>query len=114
MLMSFRWYGSKHDSIPLQYIRQIPGMRGIVTSLLDIPSGEVWPLERILEVKKEVEDHGLEFHTIESVNVREDIKLGIPSRDRYIQNYIDTLKNLGKAGIKVVCYNFMPVFDWMR
>jgi mannonate dehydratase len=114
MLMSFRWYGNRHDSIPLQYIRQIPGMRGIVTSLLDIPAGDVWPFDRILELKKEVEEHQLEFHTIESVNVHEDIKLGIPSRDRYIQNYITTLQNLGKAGIKVVCYNFMPVFDWTR
>ncbi len=114
MLMSFRWYGSKNDSIPLQFIRQVPGMRGIVTSLLDIPAGEVWPLDRILEVKKEVEAHQLKFHTIESVNVHEDIKLGLSSRDQYIQNYVTTLKNLGKAGIKVVCYNFMPVFDWTR
>jgi len=114
MLMSFRWYGSKNDPIPLQYIRQIPGMRGIVTSLLEIPAGEPWPLDRILEVKKEVEQHGLEFHTIESVNVHEDIKLGISSRDRYIENYFATLRNLGQAGIKVVCYNFMPVLDWTR
>jgi mannonate dehydratase len=114
MLMSFRWYGSKLDPIPLQYIRQIPGIRGIVTSLPDIRAGEKWPLERILEAKKEVEEYGLLFHTIESVNVHEDIKLGAPPRDRYIENYIRTLENLGKAGIKVVCYNFMPVFDWTR
>ena len=114
MLMSFRWYGSKNDSIPLEFIRQIPGMRGIVTSLLDIPAGEVWPLDPILEVKKEVEAYQLKIHTIESVNVHEDIKLGLSSRDQYIQNYITTLENLGKAGIKVVCYNFMPVFDWTR
>jgi mannonate dehydratase len=114
MLMSFRWYGSRQDSISLQYIRQIPGMRGIVTSLFDIPAGEIWPLERILEVKNEVESAGLELHTIESVNVHEDIKLGASSRDRYIENYIQTLRNLGRAGIKVVCYNFMPVFDWTR
>jgi len=112
--MSFRWYGSSNDSIPLQFIRQIPGVRAIVTSLLDIPAGEAWPLDRILEMKKEVEAHQLKFHTIESVNVHEDIKLGLPSRDQYIQNYITTLTNLGQAGIKVVCYNFMPVFDWTR
>jgi mannonate dehydratase len=114
MLMSFRWYGSKNDPIPLRYIRQIPGMRGIVTSLFEIPAGEPWPLDRILEVKNEVEQHGLELRTIESVNVHEDIKLGIDSRDRYIDNYIATLRNLGQAGIRVVCYNFMPVFDWTR
>ncbi len=114
MLMSFRWYGRKNDSISLQYIRQIPGMRGIVTSLFDIPVGEVWPTGRIMEVKKEVEAHGLNFHTIESVNVHEDIKLGLPSRDQYIESYIATLRNLGQAEVKVVCYNFMPVFDWTR
>jgi mannonate dehydratase len=81
---------------------------------LDIPAGEVWPLHRILETKKEIEEQRLEFHTIESVNVHEEIKAGLPSRDRYIDNYITTLQNLGKAGIKVVCYNFMPVFDWTR
>ncbi len=114
MLMSFRWYGSEFDPIPLEYIRQIPGMRGIAASLPDIAAGETWPLDRILQLKKQVEAHGLEFHTIESVNVHEDIKLGVPSRDRYLENYNRTLENLGKAGIKVVCYNFMPVFDWTR
>lgn len=114
MIMSFRWYGKKHDSIPLQYIRQIPGMRGAVTALFDVPVGEVWPLEQIVSLKKEVEDHNLLFRTIESVNVHEDIKLGLPSRDKYIENYCQTLRHLAKAGIKVVCYNFMPVFDWTR
>lgn len=114
MLMSFRWYGQGHDRIPLRYIRQIPGMKGIVTALFDIPVGEIWPLDRILAVQKDVEAHGLLFHTIESVNVHEDIKLGLPSRDRYIANYNTTLRHLAKAGVKVVCYNFMPVFDWLR
>ncbi|VBB08959.1 mannonate dehydratase [Lucifera butyrica] len=114
MIMSFRWYGKQHDSIPLQYIRQIPGMRGIVGALFDVPVGEVWPLEKILELKREVEEQGLLLETIESVNVHEDIKLGLPSRDQYIENYVKTLRHLGKAGIKVVCYNFMPVFDWLR
>lgn len=114
MIMTFRWYGKKHDSIPLQYIRQIPGMKGVVTALFDVPVGEVWPLDKIMELKKEVEDEGLLFETIESVNIHEDIKLGLPSRDRYIENYRATMKNLAKAGIKVICYNFMPVFDWTR
>jgi len=112
--MTFRWFGKKNDSIPLQYIRQIPGMKGIVTALFDVPVGEVWPLDAIMAVKKEVEDNGLLFETIESVNVHEDIKLGLPTRDMYIENYNQTLRNLSKAGVKVICYNFMPVFDWMR
>jgi D-mannonate dehydratase len=89
-------------------------MRGIVTALFDIPVGEVWPLANIMAVKRDVEGHALAFHTIESVNVHEDIKLGVPSRDQYIDNYIVTLRNLAQAGVKVVCYNFMPVFDWTR
>jgi len=114
MIMSFRWFGKKDDSIPLQYIRQIPGMKGAVTALFDVPVGEVWPLDKIMELKKDVEDHGLLFETIESVNIHEDIKLGLPSRDLYIENYNKTLRNLAQAGIKVICYNFMPVFDWTR
>lgn len=114
MQMSFRWYGRKHDNISLEYIRQIPGMKNIVTALFDVPVGEVWPLEDILEVKRDIESHGLLFETVESVNVHEDIKLGLPSRDQYISNYIQTLRHLGIAGVKVVCYNFMPVFDWTR
>lgn len=114
MQMTFRWYGKKHDSIPLQYIKQIPGMTGVVTALFDVQVGEVWPLDEILELKREVESAGLSFETIESVNVHEDIKLGLPSRDKYIENYNKTLRNLARAGIKVVCYNFMPVFDWTR
>jgi len=114
MIMSFRWFGSKDDSISLQDIRQIPGMKGVVGALFDIPVGDVWPLEKILELKKEIEDQGLLFEAVESVNIHEDIKLGLPSRDQYIGNYITSLKHLGQAGVKVVCYNFMPVFDWTR
>jgi len=114
MKMTLRWFGSKMDPIPLRYIRQIPAVTGVVSSLMDIPAGETWPLGRIMALKEEVEDAGLKLEVIESVNVHEDIKLGLPSRDRYIENYIDTLNSLGKAGVKVVCYNFMPVFDWTR
>lgn len=113
MEMSFRWYG-KLDPIPLEYIRQIPGMKGIVTAIYDVPVGEVWPMEKIMELKKTVEDAGLKISVIESVPVHEDIKLGKPTRDRYIENYKTTIRNLGEAGIPVVCYNFMPVFDWTR
>jgi len=114
MIMSFRWFGSKDDSIFLQNIRQIPGMKGVVGALFDIPVGEAWPLEKILALKKEITDQGLLFEAVESVNIHEDIKLGLPSRDQYIANYITSLKHLGQAGVKVVCYNFMPVFDWTR
>jgi mannonate dehydratase len=114
MKMTFRWYGSDNDKITLEQIRQIPGIDGVVGALFDIPVGKVWPMDRILALKHQVEDYGLSMETIESVNVHEDIKLGLPSRDQYIQNYIDTLENLGKAGINVVCYNFMPIFDWTR
>lgn len=114
MLMSFRWFGSRDDKIPLSYIKQIPGMKNIVGALFHIPVGEVWPLEDILALKKEIEDAGLVFKTVESVNVHEDIKLGLPTRDRLIENYCQTLRNLAKTDVDVVCYNFMPVFDWTR
>ncbi len=114
MKMIFRWFGERDDSVALWQIRQIPGVNGVVSALQDIPVGEVWPLERILELKRTINDAGLEFEAVESVNVHEDIKLGLATRDRYIQNYVETIKNLGQAGIKMICYNFMPVFDWTR
>ncbi|MGI6284589.1 mannonate dehydratase [Neomoorella humiferrea] len=114
MKMVFRWFGEGHDNITLEQIRQIPGCPGIVGALYDVPVGEVWPIEKIKALKNMVEKAGLELEVIESVNVHEDIKLGLPSRDRYIENYIETLRNLAQCGIKVVCYNFMPVFDWTR
>lgn len=113
MKMTFRWYG-ENDSIPLNYIKQIPNMSGIVTAVYDVPVGEVWELEKILALKSLCDEAGLEMEVIESVPVHEDIKLGKPSRDRLIKNYAQTVRNLGKAGIKCVCYNFMPVFDWLR
>lgn len=113
MKMTFRWYGEK-DSIPLSYIRQIPGMTGVVTAVYDVPVGEVWPLEKIQRLKDLCDAESLEMEVIESVPVHEDIKLGRPSRDRYIANYATTIRNLGKVGVKCICYNFMPVFDWLR
>lgn len=114
MKMTLRWFGQNHDSVPLAHIRQIPGVKGIVTSLLDVPVGDVWPKESILALKQEVESYGLTIEGIESVNIHEDIKLGVPGRDRYIEQYIQTLRNLGQADIHLICYNFMPVFDWTR
>ena len=114
MQMTLRWFGDKFDSVKLWQIRQIPGVTGVITTLYDIPAGEVWPLERIEALQKEVRDAGLEIAGIESVNIHDDIKIGKPTRDKYIENYITTLENLAKCGIKLVCYNFMPVFDWTR
>ncbi|WP_436960664.1 mannonate dehydratase [Staphylococcus xylosus] len=113
MKMTFRWYG-KDDPISLEYIKQIPGMKGIVSAIYDIPVGEVWPLDKIQELKSEIENANLELSVIESVPVHEDIKLGKATRDKYIENYCQTLRHIGQVGIKVVCYNFMPVFDWTR
>jgi len=111
--MSFRWFGDS-DPVSLQYIRQIPGMHGIVSAVYDVPVGEVWPVDKIRALKAKVEAHDLALDVIESVPVHEDIKLGKPSRDRLIANYQQTIRNLGACGIKVICYNFMPVFDWTR
>lgn len=113
MKMTFRWYGPT-DPITLDYIKQIPGMTGVVTALYTIPVGEVWDSASILALKKQVNDAGLEMEVIESVPVHEEIKLGSPKRDALIENYKQTIRNLGAAGVKVICYNFMPVFDWVR
>mgnify|MGYP004661053189 FL=1 len=111
--MTFRWYG-KDDPVTLEKIRQIPYVTGIVSAIYDVKAGEAWSLEKILELKKEIEDANLKLSVIESVPVHEDIKMGCGDRDRYIENYCTTLRNLAKAGIDCVCYNFMPVFDWTR
>ena len=113
MKLSFRWYGPD-DPISIRYIRQIPNMHSIVTAVYDVPPGELWSRESIAALKKETEDAGLHFEVIESVPVHEDIKLGKPMRDRYIANYQENIRRLGEAGIKCICYNFMPVFDWTR
>ncbi|GAB4061733.1 mannonate dehydratase [Uliginosibacterium sediminicola] len=113
MKMSFRWYGDS-DPVSLAYIRQIPGMHGIVSAVYDVPVGEVWPLDKIEALKAKIFAHGLAFDVIESVPVHEDIKLGKPTRDALIANYQQTIRNLAACGLKVICYNFMPVFDWTR
>lgn len=113
MKLSFRWYGDS-DPISLEYIRQIPTMHSIVTAVYDVPVGQEWDMEKITTLKTKVENAGLHFEVIESVPVHEDIKLGLPTRDLYIENYKKNIRNLSKAGVKVICYNFMPVFDWTR
>ncbi len=114
MEMTLRWYGSEFDTVTLNHIRQIPGVKGVITTLYDMKPGEVWPRGRICKLKEEVEATGLRIAGIESVNIHESIKIGASDRDMYIDNYIQTLENLGKEQIHLVCYNFMPVFDWTR
>ena len=113
MKMTFRWYGEK-DCIPLSYIKQIHGMTGVVTAVYDVPVGEVWDLEKLVRLKELAAAAGLETEVIESIPVHEDIKLGRPTRDKLIANYAQNIINCGKIGVKCVCYNFMPVFDWFR
>ncbi len=114
MEMTLRWYGSQFDSVTLQQIRQIPGVTGVITTLYDTAPGDLWEQDRIHALKEEVESSGLHISGIESVNIHDAIKIGLPERDAYIENYIQTLENLGKEDIHMVCYNFMPVFDWTR
>ena len=114
MQMTMRWYGTGHDTVTLEQIRQTAYVKGVITMLYDKMPGEVWELDEILALKKEVEDAGLYIAGIESVNVSDAIKTGSPERDKDIEAYIKSLENLGKADIHMVCYNFMPVFDWTR
>lgn len=114
MRMTFRWYGEGNDSVSLKQIKQIPGVEGLVWALHDVPAGEEWPMDKIMEYKRLADEHGFHLDVVESVNVHDDIKLGLPSRDKYIENYKRTIEKLATVGVKVICYNFMPIFDWMR
>ena len=114
MKMTLRWFGEEFDSVKLEEIKQIPGVTGVITTLYDTQPGEVWSRSRIREMINSVESAGLNIEGIESLNIHDAIKIGLPERDKYIENYIKSLENLGKEGIDMVCYNFMPVFDWTR
>lgn len=113
MKMTFRWYGPK-DPVTLENIRQIPNVTGVVSAIYDIPVGEVWPIEKIQELVTSVQQAGLTLEVIESVPIHEDIKLKRNKYQEYIDNYKTTIRNLAQCGIKCICYNFMPVFDWTR
>ena len=113
MKLTFRWYGEK-DSIPLEYISQIPNISGVVTAVYDVPVGEVWQDSQLEKLRSLSRAHGLEMEVIESIPVHEDIKLGAGKRDLYIENYCKNIRAVAKSGVKCVCYNFMPVFDWLR
>lgn len=114
MKMTFRWYGEGRDTITLQQIKQIPGMTGLMGVLDEKAAGEVWTYEECKAYVDHVHAAGLACEVIESVNVHEDIKMGLPTRDKYISNYCESIRNLAKVGVKVIIYNFMPVLDWLR
>lgn len=109
---TFRWFGSSFG-VTLDEIRQL-GVEGIVAACQEVPLGEVWSFETIAALKKEIESHGMQWSVVESVNIHTAIKYGLPERDQYITNYIETLRNLAKNEIYTVCYNFMQLIDWTR
>ena len=113
MKLTFRWYGDS-DPISLEKIRQIPKMSGIVSAIYNIAPGGVWSNEDILALKEKANKNGLEFEVVESVPVPEEIKYGGENAGALIENYCENVRRLGKAGVKCICYNFMPVFDWLR
>ena len=112
MEKTWRWFGKK-DKITLSMLRQI-GVEGIVTALHDVPNGEIWTVEAINYLKQYIESYGMRWSVVESLPVYEAIKYAGPERDQLIENYKVSLANLGKCGVKTVCYNFMPVIDWVR
>ncbi len=113
MKLTFRWYG-ENDPVTLEKIRQIPTMTGIVSAVYDVAPGGVWSRESIARIKELAEANGLEFEVVESVPVHEEIKLGTKNAEKLIDVYCENVKRLGEAGVKCICYNFMPVFDWLR
>jgi mannonate dehydratase len=112
MEKTWRWFG-RNDKITLDMLRQI-GVEGVVTSLYHLPNGAVWPFEEITDLKQYIESFNLRWSVVESLPVSEGIKYCSTDRDQLIENYKESLRNLGKAGVKTVCYNFMPVIDWIR
>ena len=112
MKQSFRWFGPD-DSVKLSYIKQA-GASHVVTALHHINNGYIWTVNEIKQRKKVIEANGLKWTVVESLPVHEEIKKRSKLCITYINNYIKSLKNLSRCGIKTVCYNFMPVLDWTR
>ena len=114
MKMGWRWYGEGNDPVTLSDIKQIPGVTSIVWALHNKMPGEIWEIDEIQKVADQIHAYGFDMDVVESVNVHDDIKIGLPTRDQYIENYKQCIRNLSKFGVKVICYNFMPIFDWTR
>ena len=113
MKLTWRWFGDG-DTVSLQQIKQIPVIEGIVGTLEGKQDNEVWTLDDFESLKQKVTSQGVSLDVIESIPVAEAIKKGLPERDAIIDMYCESIRNMGRAGIPVLCYNFMPVFDWMR
>lgn len=113
MELTLRWYGPD-DPVRLEHIRQVPVVRGVVSALHHVPAGEPWTVDGLVGLRQRIEDAGLRLAVIESIPVHEDIKLGRPDRERRIDAFAESVRATGAAGVGVVCYNFMPVFDWIR
>jgi mannonate dehydratase len=111
--MTFRWFGRK-DPVDLKRIRQIPGVSGIVSAVYDVRIGGAWTRESVNRLVDDIDSAGMHLSVVESIPVHEDIKLGRPTRDKLVDNYAESIKVVAEAGVPVVCYNFMPVFDWTR
>ena len=109
----FRWYGPE-DAVTLEHIRQIPPVTELVTSLYHIPAGALWPEEDIAARAARAAAAGLHFSVAEGLPVHESIKLGGPERERYIGQFVENLERLARHGVHTVCYNFMPLFGWIR
>ena len=108
MKMGWRWYGDGNDPVTLSDIKQIPGVTSIVWALHNKMPGEIWEIDEIQKVADQIHAYGFDMDVVESVNVHDDIKIGLPTRDKYIENYKQCIRNLSKFGVKVICYNFMP------
>ena len=113
MKITFRWYG-EDDPVTLEYIHQVPCIKDITTAVYSTPVGEVWSYDEIDNIKGKITEKGMTMEVVESVPVHEDIKLRRGDYQRYIDNYKENIRRLAKAGVKCICYNFMPVFDWTR
>ncbi len=113
MQMSFRWFGAR-DPVSLSTIRQVPGVEGIVSALHGVPAGEAWSMDAMSGLAEAIDAAGFRFAVVESIPIHDDIKLGRPSRDGLIERFCESLRVVGRVGVPVVCYNFMPVLDWTR
>ena len=113
MRFILRWHGEK-DPVSLKQYAQVPGIYGVVTSLYHMSLGEIWDKKEVLKLVQRAGEYGLKLEIVDSFRIHEDIKRGYPTRDRLIENYKANIRMLAECGIKIICYNFMPVFDWTR